>query len=218
MTSSSSHEGERVARYFDQNAQDFDTIYETEKSPLRRWRDRLSRGTVVQRLDFAEDIAARHRSSRILDVGCGPARFAVRLAPRASEFVGIDFAPEMIALANQKATEAGVSDKCRFHAVDFLTWDPGQEFDLALAIGVVDYVADPGPLLAKMSKVSGGNIVVSFPRRWHVLVPLRFVRLRASGCPVYFYDRRQVEAYGRAYCSQFRIERLGRDYMLVGNL
>jgi len=132
--------------------------------------------------------------------------------------VGIDFAPEMIALARQKAVDAGVGEKCSFHAVDFLTWDPGQEFDLALAIGVVDYISDPGPLLAKMAEASGGNIIVSFPRLMQALTPLRFVRLRASGCPVFFYTRRQVDTFGRTYLRKFRVERLGRDYILVGNL
>ena len=219
MKSSQSREGEQVARYFDENAQSFDSIYEeSEKSAFRRWRDRLTRGTVVQRLEFVDDLVSRTRPAKVLDVGCGGGRFPIRLAPKVEEVVGIDFAPEMIALAERKAAEAGVAEKCTFAAVDFLTWDPGKTFDLALAIGVVDYVSNPQPLLAKLAAVSGGSVVVSFPRRWHPLVPLRWVRLRASSCPVFFYDRRQVEGFARNNLEQYRIEQLGRDYILVGNL
>ncbi len=218
MKSSQLREGDQVARYFDENARSFDSIYGTDKSTLRRWRDRLTRGTVLQRLEFVNDLASRNRLGPVLDVGCGGGRFALRLAPRVSKIVGIDFAPEMIALAQRMAAEAGLGDKCTFHAVDFLTWDPGETFDMALAIGVVDYVSDPQPLLAKLASVSGGSVVVSFPRRWHALVPLRWARLRANRCPVFFYDRRQVEGLGRASLERYRIEKLGRDYMLVGNL
>lgn len=218
MKSSQSREGEQVAKYFDDNAQSFDSIYESDKSAFRRWRDRLTRGTVVQRLEFVDELARRTKPARVLDVGCGGGRFPIRLASVVEENVGIDFAPEMIALAQRRAADAGVADRCTFQAVDFLTWDPGKTFDLALAIGVVDYISDPQPLLAKLAEVSGGNVVVSFPRRWHPLVPLRWVRLRASHCPVFFYDRRQVEGYGRANLERYRIEKLGRDYLLVGNL
>lgn len=218
MRSSPSREGELVAKYFDDNARSFDSIYDDEqKSAWRRWRDKVTRGTVRERLEYVDRLAASRHPKRVLDVGCGAGRFAFRLAPRVEEVVGLDFAPEMIALANDKAAEAGVADKCRFYAVDFLTWDAGAPYDLALAIGVVDYVADPGPLLAKLSAVSGGNVVVSFPRRYHYLVPLRYLRLRMAGCPVHFYDRGQVEAFGRAHLPRFAIEKLGRDYLLVGN-
>jgi len=217
MKSSPLPENDQVAKYFHEHASDFDAIYEEEdKGTLRRWRDELTRGTVLRRVDFVDNVAAPLGAARILDVGCGAARFAVRLAGRASEFVGIDFAPEMITLARKKATVADVADKCTFLQVDFLEWESDKAFDLAIAIGVFDYVADPKPLLAKLAAVSSTKVVASFPRRLHVLVPMRYVRLRLASCPVYFYSRRQVEALGRAHLPGFRVEKFGRDYLLVG--
>lgn len=214
--SSPSPEPERVARYFDEHAVDFDTIYDSRKSKLRELRDRLSRGTVVERLSFVDDLAGSRAPGRVLDVGCGSGRFCVRLAERGWNAVGLDFADEMIGLARRQADEAGVADRCAFEVADFLEWNDEARFDLGLAIGVFDYVADPAPLLSKLAAVSGGRIVASFPKRMHPLVPVRWVRLRAAGCPVYFYDRRQVEELGRAHLSRHSVLPFHRDHLLVG--
>lgn len=214
--SSPSPEPERVARYFDRHAVDFDTIYDSRKNKVRELRDRLSRGTVVERLAYVDELVRGDDPGRVIDVGCGSGRFCVRLALCDWHAVGLDFADEMIALARQQAAEAGVDDRCTFEVADFLEWEDNTDFDLGLAIGVFDYVADPEPLLAKLAKVSGGRVVVSFPKRFHPLVPLRWARLRAAGCPVHFYDRRQVEALGSAYLSRPSVVSFRRDYLLVG--
>lgn len=214
--SSPSPEPQRVARYFDRHAVDFDEIYGGRESALRTWRDRLSRGTVVERLSFVEDRARDLPPGRVLDVGCGSGRFSVRLAQQGWNAVGLDFAEEMIELARKYAAQAGVSERCSFSTDDFLDWPDDTSFDLALAIGLFDYVAEPSPLLAKLSTASGGRVVASFPKRMHPLVPLRWVRLRASGCPVYFYSRHQVDGFRRKFFPNASVISFHRDYLLVG--
>ncbi len=214
--SSSSPETDPVARYFDRHAEDFDTIYEERKGWLRGLRDQLSRGTVVQRLTFVDELARERTPGRVLDVGCGSGRFGVRLAEHGWEAVGLDFAAEMVDLAHEHAAAAGVADRCTFLQADFLAWDAEGAFDLGLAIGLFDYVAHPQPLLDKLVKVTGGRVVASFPKRWHVLVPLRWVRLRASNCPVYFYTRRRVEALAADAGLTAKVVSFHRDYLLVG--
>ena len=209
-------EAGRVAGYFDRHAVDFDTIYEERKGWVRGLRDRLSRGTVVERLAFVEELASSRPAGRVLDVGCGSGRFAVALARRGWEAVGLDFAPEMVALADRAAAQAAVPQRCTFLAATFLEWEAPGRFDLGLAIGVFDYVADPAPLLAKLASLTGGRVVVSFPKRVHPLVPLRWARLRAAGCPVWFYTQREVKALGRAHLGQFRVVPFHRDWLLVG--
>ena len=70
----------RVSRYFSSHAADFDVIYESRKRPLRGLRDRLTRGTVVKRLEFVLRHAAGFQAPSIIDVGCGSGRFTVSLA------------------------------------------------------------------------------------------------------------------------------------------
>ena len=214
--SSPSPEPERVARYFHEHAVDFDTIYESRKGRVRELRDKLSRGTVVERLTFVDDLVRGDPPGRVLDVGCGSGRFSVSLAGRGWEAVGLDFADEMIALARKQALDSGVADRCRFEVADFLDWHDDTPFDLGLAIGVFDYVAEPSPLLARLATVCDGRIVASFPKRYHPLVPLRWARLRAAGCPVHFYARGQVEALGRAHLRRPSVVSFKRDYLLVG--
>jgi SAM-dependent methyltransferase len=50
---------------------------------------------------------------RVMDLGCGPGQIAVALAPFAGEVVGLDPEPEMLAIAAETASRAGVPVKFR---------------------------------------------------------------------------------------------------------
>ena len=72
---------------------------------------------------------------RLLDVTCGPGLYAVELARRGCEVVGVDFGPAAIAHARDLARSQGVSDRCTFIESDVRDMDFGQaEFDAALFI------------------------------------------------------------------------------------
>jgi 2-polyprenyl-3-methyl-5-hydroxy-6-metoxy-1,4-benzoquinol methylase len=217
MTSSSEAEDELVARYFHDHATQFDDIYRVRERGVRGLRDRLSRGTVIERLRFADDVASRIKPERVLDVGCGSGRFAVDLAERGARVVGLDFAPDMVGLARELADQEGVSSRCLFLQQDFMTWDEPGRFDMGLAVGVTDYVRDPAPLVKRIAEHVSGTVLISFPARWHPLVPLRWLRLRAARCPVYFYSRSDVEGLGRGVFNSFEVRPLGRDFLLVGD-
>src|SRR5205807_8826616 len=115
----------------------------------------------VERLRFVNDLAVETGPKRVLDVGCGSGRFGIDLARRGAEVVGLDFAPDMVALANELAGRAGVADHCQFLCENFMTWEPAGAFDIGLAMGVTDYVADPTPLIERMASVVRGSVVVS---------------------------------------------------------
>lgn len=74
---------------------------------------------------------------RILDIGGGPGRYAIYFAQKGCEVTLIDLSPEHIALACQKAQEAGV--RITAHAESCLSLDE-------LALGDFDHVFLMGPL------------------------------------------------------------------------
>jgi len=72
---------------------------------------------------------------RLLDVTCGPGLYAVELARRGCEVVGVDFSPASIAHAKELAVSQGVTSRCTFIQQDVRQMDYGQAgFDAALFI------------------------------------------------------------------------------------
>ncbi|WP_010678198.1 class I SAM-dependent DNA methyltransferase [Bacillus timonensis] len=69
-------------------------------------------------------------SLRVLDIGCGTGEIAIRLAKEGYEVVGVDLSDDMLAVANNKAMEAGVKvDFYKQNMVDISGFDP---FDIVV--------------------------------------------------------------------------------------
>jgi ubiquinone/menaquinone biosynthesis C-methylase UbiE len=116
----------------------------------------------------------------------------------AGPLVGIDVAPEMIALARRLTAAEGLGDRCRFTEGDFLQSEVDGPFDIVLAMGVFDYIEDPVPFLRKMVESSGGLVIASFPGRSLVRMRLRSFRYRCRNCPIFFYREADLHALCRA--------------------
>ena len=86
-----------------------------------------------------------------------------------------------------------------------------REFDVTLAIGLFDYVADCVPFLKKMQRLSRRKVVATFPRKWTWRAPVRKVRLALRGCPVYFFTRPQVERLMSDVPLRARLAQAGYD-------
>src|SRR5688500_5581092 len=123
---------DRTQRYFEQHATQFDSIYH-EGKPLQRAFNRVLRKAIYERfaitMERAEPIAGR----TFLDVGCGSGRYAVEFAARgAAAVVGLDYASNMLALAEQYAKARGVSDRCRFVNGDFTSAALDEKYDVVI--------------------------------------------------------------------------------------
>ena len=183
----------QVARFWNQSAFDFDKIYSGEKSRLGRALDSCFRRDMFQRFRWVLDAAGDVRGQTICDVGCGSGRFVVELAKRgAARITGIDIAPNMLALSHKLAGEEGVQETCNFVQADVLDWNTNEKFDLVIAIGFWDYIADPLPRLHRIRAMTRGKFLSAWPRLWTWRVPLRKARLGLKGCPVYFFSRQRV--------------------------
>jgi cyclopropane fatty-acyl-phospholipid synthase-like methyltransferase len=81
---------------------------------------------------------------RALDLGCGYGRTAIYLAQNGWQVDGIDFVPQAIAEAKQRALVAGVAKSIQFHTgsvadLNFLTG----RYDLAIDIGCLHALSQP---------------------------------------------------------------------------
>ncbi len=82
------------------------------------------------------ELVPRLKPGRALDLGCGYGRATIFLARHGWQVDGIDFIPEAIAEAAQRAEAAGVTDRVQFYAgrvseLDFLHG----RYDFALDVG-----------------------------------------------------------------------------------
>ena len=159
---------EQARRYFDAEAERFDAIYRSDKGLTQRVVDRLFRTVIHRRFALTLELCGDVKGKRVLDVGCGSGRYAIELARRGAEVVGLDFAPAMVEMSTQRASEAGLSDRCTFEVAEFLEWCEPHHFDICLGIGFFDYIAEPQRFLAKMRQITEGQGVFSFPVRWTV--------------------------------------------------
>jgi len=152
---------------FDAVAGSYDQWYE---SAAGRTYDRLEKRAVERMLPSSID------GRRLLEVGCGTGHWSQFLAERGFLVTGVDLSSGMIREACAKTMPE----------VDFLVADAvalpfgDGEFDVAVAITVLEFVADPRGAMKEIVRCvrRGGVLVVGVLNRWSVLGIWR--RLRPS--------------------------------------
>ena len=197
-TSATNNESQQIAKYWNDIADRFDAIYTGNKSPIARVLDRWLRRDIYQRFDWVmreAGASADLRGMTVCDIGCGSGRFVTSLAKRGAQVTGVDFAPEMLKLGAQLAEEQGVADRCKYVLSDVLDWKTSERFDLVIAIGFWDYIADPLPRLQVIRGLTKTTFLSAWPRAATLRAAIRKVRLKVDGCPVYFFSLPQVEDY-----------------------
>lgn len=205
-----------VKEYFDRAADDFDAIY-GGKGLLGLWIDRHFRRDMYERYRLTFETCGDIKGKTALDIGCGSGRYSVEFAERgAGQVVGLDFAPNMVKLARQHAGQHRVKDRCQFIVGEFMQTEFDQRFDICMAIGVFDYVAQPRPFLEKMRSLSNEWLIMSFPSKSPIRTPIRKVRYWFKRCPVYFYDHVAIESLvdGLGEVRIIKIPGQGMDYFV----
>ena len=127
-------------------------------------------------------------AKRVLDVGCGSGPLFEPLASRGIAVSGIDPAPAMVKLANDRA--ASYSGLVSVEQKGWEQIDSVDAFDAAVALGVFDYVPNPAELLARMGRAAP-HVIGSFPAPG-LRVVLRKVRYGAHGVGVYPYTAARI--------------------------
>lgn len=139
------------------------------------------------------------RGGAVIDIGCGGGRLSRMAAPYASRVLGIDYDPRNIAAATADNTFPHVE----FRLGDVTAVLPGEVFDLALLVAVLEHIEDVDQLLAQIHRVAR-RLVVEVPD--FDADPLNLVR-RDLGC-VWYTDADHVREYTRPVLHQ-HLERNG---------
>jgi len=161
---------------------------------------------VGQAYDRLEKLAAERilptptDGRRLLEVGCGTGHWSRFFAAQGFLVTGVDLSPEMIRKASAKA----IPD-ARFLVADAgaLPFADG-EFDVAAAITVLEFVADPRRVLEEMKRCvrRGGLLVVGVLNRLSVLGVWRRLRPSELFASATFFScselRRLLAGFGEA--------------------
>lgn len=206
----------KVKKFFDRRVAKFDSIYSSQKRLLWRVLDFIFRSSMQRRFELTLEELKEVKGKQILDIGCGTGRYSVALADREALVTGIDFASQMVELAQNFSQEKGAANLCQFIVGDFMDYPFQDKFDISLAIGFFDYIKEPVKYLAKIKGLTRQKVIISFPAKWRLRNIIRRLRLKILGCPVYFYDEGDIQEILReSGFTKFAIKNIGRDYFVV---
>lgn len=197
--------------YFDRRSRRFSSYY-LNRSVTRL----LGRGPLFDRLDFAIKRCITLGARRVVDIGCGSGPLFRPLADRGIRVTGIEPAPGMVERARNEAAACGDRvDVVQLGWEDLVGWHKREPFDVAIALGVFDYVPNADDLLATMGDVAQHSIA-SFPRP-SLRTNLRKLRYGARGVAVQGYSREEIATLTRGGgMSTLELEPLGRaGYILL---
>lgn len=101
---------------------------------------------------------------RAADVGCGAGLLCEPLARLGAEVVGIDAAPENIAVARLHAEGQGLAIDYRAGSIEMLGAEP---FDLITSLEVIEHVENPAAFVNGLAEAlkPGGLLILSTPNR-----------------------------------------------------
>lgn len=151
-------------------AQRLEKIYLTRDARRRR---RLVHGAL-----------AASPGERVLDVGCGPGFYVAELLDQvgpAGSVLGVDASPQMLELAARRSQD---HDNVAFHEGDATALPvEDADFDAAISVQVLEYVADIGAALSELHRVlrPGGRVLIWDVDwgtvSWHSADPDRMARV-----------------------------------------
>lgn len=98
--------------------------------------------------------------SHVVDIGCGPGRFALALAPTARRVTAVDLSPVMLSLVRRRARQDGLHN-IRTVRASWLDAQVGKA-DVLLCSYVLPLIADAEPFLGKMEAARDPDRGVAF--------------------------------------------------------
>ena len=106
----------QVESFFQGYAEDFDSIYQTnsKKNWMRQMVDQRLRSSMSDRFMMSMQCLLENEVTSILDIGCGPGRYAFDLAKEGKHVTALDIAPAMLEIAQNIIKKAGLKKNVDF--------------------------------------------------------------------------------------------------------
>ncbi len=183
-----------VQDYFAKRAKCYEEVYSNKR--IRGLRSAIYRlGWFPLRLIFRYTMKylAGAKPRKVLDIGCGTGMYSAELAGRGVDVTGLDSCREMIKATENLVERSILSGRVQTIFGDFLDWSrgAGEEYDLALAIGIMDCVHDAGAYLLSFRRVAR-EVIVTFPARYIFSFVAAF-SYHQHGIDAHFYTQEEIK-------------------------
>ena len=188
-----------IQEYFAKQARCYKEAYGSEKSRgLLNSYYQIAWFPLRSIFRYTMEYLAGINPQRVLDIGCGTGVYVAALAERGIAVTGLDSCKEMINVAENLLKESGLNTSAKTVLADYLEWAEGikDAYDLALAIGVMDYVDDAPVYLASFKRVAR-EVIVTFPTKSMFSFIADF-SYRQRGMRGYFYREEQIRVLFQA--------------------
>lgn len=107
---------------------------------------------------FVDEAAAlAPPSGRVLDLGCGPGDISILMAQRCPglQVVAVDLAEEMLRIARDRVTVAGLAGRVTIATQDAKATDfPAASFDMVVCNSLAHHIPDPLGLFVEIARVA----------------------------------------------------------------
>jgi ubiquinone/menaquinone biosynthesis C-methylase UbiE len=208
-----------VADFFDSYSDRFNAIYGNKNSLFNSAVNRLFRKSMRLRFDYTIRGCQPVEEKTVLDIGCGPGHYSIRLANMgAQNTLGLDFAPAMIEMAKENAKRAGVGSTCQFVYGDFLSYSFNDTFDYAIVMGFMDYIEHPAKVIEKVLAVTRNKAFFSFPIDGGILAWQRKQRYK-NRCELFLYTAEEIgRLFAQRKCRKIEIQEISRDFFVTASV
>jgi 2-polyprenyl-3-methyl-5-hydroxy-6-metoxy-1,4-benzoquinol methylase len=154
------------------------------KDPAKFWdwtAERYARQPIADEASYREKLSRTRQylaqDCRVLEFGCGTGSTAIALAPYAGQIHATDISANMLAIAGEKASAAGVTNITFEQASLSELGDKAGDFDVILGMSILHLVPD---MVADITQVHsllkpGGVFVSSSPCIADMSTPFRYV-------------------------------------------
>lgn len=148
----------------------------TSDAPVGRIRATVRAGRDEMRAILLSWLPKDLNGARVLDAGCGTGAFAVEAARRGAHVVAVDIAPNLIALANERAPKNFGAGRIDFRVGDMVDPTLGN-FDYVVSMDALIHYApgDAVAALARMSETTRVGMFVTFAPRTPMLAMMHHV-------------------------------------------